>query len=272
MQTSMKHLLPIVSLAAVALIGGFTECKGDITTKDDDSMSEIICMDPPAETIVMTEDGIEAIAEPPVIVDSLPRLTIYYPQYSRIDLACGKRPSQADSTVIFMAAGAFTGDYQEDFKHSNIAGDHVSGGKREKGFKCKRNTGAFIWTSDGPEFHYLSYSSALDKAARKGGCAFAQEMMIHEGRIVKHTRPDGNQNEFRALCLIDGKVAVADSKGSVRFGDFINDLREAGATEALYMDMGAGWNYSWYRAENGHPVEIHSIPIKYSTNWVTFYR
>lgn len=44
------------------------------------------------------------------------------------------------------------------------------------------------------------------------------------------------------------------------------------ATEALYLDMGPGWNYSWYRDENGNPVEIHSIPTEYATNWITFYQ
>lgn len=266
----MKHLLPILALGAIALLGSFAECKGDVQTKDSDSVSETIPS--PADSIMIAEEKAQVSAQAPVRVDSLDRLTIYYPHYSRIDLACGSRPSQADSTVIFIAAGAFTGEYQDTFRHSNIAGDHVSGGQREKGYKCARNTGAFIWTPDGPEFHHLSYSSALDRAARKGGCAFAQEMMIHEGKIVEHKRPDGNVNEFRALCLIDGKVAVADSYGAVEFGDFIKDLLAAGATEALYMDMGAGWNYSWYRAENGEAVEIHSIPIKYSTNWLTFYR
>ena len=38
-------------------------------------------------------------------------------------------------------------------------------------------------------------------AAKKGGCGFAQEIMIHNGRIVSHTCPDDNVNEFRALCL-----------------------------------------------------------------------
>lgn len=106
----------------------------------------------------------------------------------------------------------------------------------------------------------------------KGRCGFAQEMMIHKSGVVEHTRSDNNSNEFRALCLIDDKLAIADSKGVVKFGDFIQDLKKAGATEALYLDMGTGWNYSWYRDENGNPIEIHSYPTKYATNWITFYK
>lgn len=112
----------------------------------------------------------------------------------------------------------------------------------------------------------------MDAAAKNGGCGFAQEMMIHDGKIVPHTRPDGNINEFRALCLIDGKVAIADSNGNVKFGDFIKDLMKSGATEALYLDMGPGWNYSWFRDYTGNPIEIHAIPTKFATNWITFYK
>ena len=112
----------------------------------------------------------------------------------------------------------------------------------------------------------------LRTAAKQGGCGFAQEMMIHEGKIIPHTRPDTNINEFRALCLIDGRVAITDSKGDIAFGNFIKSLLNAGATEALYLDMGPGWNYSWYRDENGDPIEIHTSPTKYATNWITFYR
>ena len=199
-------------------------------------------------------------------------LRIYHPNFSKIDLVCGEMPSKDDKTVIMFAEATFTGDYLDEFQHSNIAGDHVSQGKRYKGYACKRNNGAFVYYNDTPKFVYQNYSNEFDKAAQNDGCGFAQEMMIHEGKIVPHTRPDGNTNEFRALCLIDGKVAIADSKGNVKFGDFIHNLLKAGMTEALYLDMGPGWNYSWYRDSRGNPIEIHSIPTKFATNWITFYK
>lgn len=205
------------------------------------------------------------------IIDTL-NLRIYYPDYSKIDLVCGNMPSKDDEAVIMFAEAAFTGEYLDEFKHSNIAGDHVSDGKRQKGYKCKRNSGAFVYYNDKPKFLYKDYSNEFDKADENGGCGFAQEMMIHNGRVVPHTRPDNNLNEFRALCLIKGKLAIADSKDRVKFGEFIKNLQRAGASEALYLDMGPGWNYSWYRDDTGKPIEIHSLPTKYATNWITFYR
>lgn len=210
-------------------------------------------------------------SNPVDIVDTC-GLKIYFPNYSKIDLVCGTMPAKDDNSVIMFAEAAFTGELLDEFKHSNVAGDHVSGGKRYKGYKCKRNNGAFVWYEGTPKFIHANYSSEFDKAADAGGCGVAQEMMIHNGTVVRHTRPDGNSNEFRALCLVNGKVAIADSKGVMKFGDFINNLQKAGTTEALYLDMGGGWNYSWYRNADGNPVEIHPTPTKYATNWITFYR
>lgn len=209
--------------------------------------------------------------KPVEIIDTCD-LRIYFPEYSKIDLVCGEIPSKNDSTVIMFAGAAFTGELLDSFRHFNIAGDHVTGGSREKGYPCKRNNGAFVYYNGNPKFVYQNYSAEMDKAAANGGCAFGQEMMIHKGKEVPHTRKAANKNEFRALCLINGKVAIADSFGIVSFGDFINNLLKAGATEAMYLDMGLGWNYSWYRDENYNVVEIHLIPTKYSTNWITFYK
>lgn len=212
------------------------------------------------------------ISTPPVEIIDTCNLKIYYPNYRRIDHVCGIMPDMEDKSVIMFAAAAFTGELLDEFNHYNIAGDHVSNGHREKGYPCKRNNGAFVWYDNTPKFIEYPYSDEFDIAASKGGCGFAQEMMIHEGQIVKHTRPDTNVNEFRALCLIDGKVAVADAMGKYSFGEFINNLLKAGATEALYLDMGRGWNYSCYRDIDDNSIEIHPIPIKFTTNWITFYR
>ena len=199
-------------------------------------------------------------------------LTIYYPDYSKIDLVCGKRPSKDDKSVIMIAEAAFTGELLYHLKHSNIAGDHVSSGKFENGYKCKRNTGGFVFYDGKPKFLYGTYAAEFRKAARKGGCAFAQEMMIHNGKPVKLKRSKSNRNEFRALCFIKGNLAIVDTKGNMAFGNFIKKLIDVGATEALYMDMGPGWNYSWYRKPKGKAVEIHRFPTKYATNWLTFYK
>lgn len=59
-------------------------------------------------------------------------LIIYTPNYTSIALVCGTMPNKTDNKVIFCAEAAFTGELLKKFKHSNILGDHVSGGIRYK--------------------------------------------------------------------------------------------------------------------------------------------
>lgn len=189
-----------------------------------------------------------------------------------MDMVCGEIPSAYDNSIILAFAGAFTGT-EFDKGHANIAGDHVAGGKRFKGYSCRRNTGAFTWSPlSGPKFHFKDYSSALSKASKEGGMGFAQEMMIHNGKAVKTTRPLGNKNVFRALCLdSDKNLALFESPGIVTFGNFIDALRSQGVKEALYTDMGQGWNYCFYRlnANDSSPKYLHNHPLPYASNFVT---
>lgn len=90
------------------------------------------------------EDYIKPV--PSVLIDTTQHnLRLYYPQTDSVDLRCLERPvPDADSTIIFCCAAAYTGEYN-NLTHANIAGDHVSSGKRFKGYSCKRNTGAFVF-------------------------------------------------------------------------------------------------------------------------------
>ena len=195
------------------------------------------------------------------------------PDMSRLtmDLVCGEIPSADNDSIILAFAGAFTGT-EFDKGHANIAGDHVSTGKRFKGYSCMRNTGAFTWSPvSGPQFFYQDYSSKLDKSAEEGGMGFAQEMMIHNGKAVKTTRPLGNRNVFRALCMdTDGDLALYESQGTITFGNFIDALLSQGVKEALYTDMGQGWNYCFYRlnADESFPKYLHNRPLPYASNFV----
>ncbi|MDE5857855.1 MAG: YdcF family protein [Muribaculaceae bacterium] len=190
----------------------------------------------------------------------------------KMDMVCGEIPSQENDSIILAFAGAFTGT-EFDKGHANVAGDHVAGGKRFKGYRCKRNTGAFTWTSaSGSQFHYKNYTSALDSAAQESGMGFAQEMMIHNGKAVQTTRPFGNRNVFRALCLnSDNQLTLYESQGVVTFGNFIDALLSVGVKDALYTDMGQGWNYCFYRVNqlDKSPKYLHDHPLPYASNFIT---
>lgn len=190
----------------------------------------------------------------------------------QMDMECDKIPAADNDSIILAFAGAFTGtDFYKG--HSNVAGDHVAGGKRYKGYVCTRNTGAFTWSEkSGPQFFYKNYSPELDRAEKEGGMGFAQEMMIHNGAKVPTTRPLENENVFRALCLNnEGKLAFYESQGIITFGNFIDALFSQGVKEALYTDMGQGWNYCFYRSNNSDatPEYLHQESVPYASNFIT---
>jgi len=205
------------------------------------------------------------------------RLIFYYPRYRKVDLVCGTMPSPNDTSVLFCCEAAFTGECLNEFRHGNIAGDHVSGGVRYKGYRAASNTGCFAYypASGTWEFAYRDYAHCLRKAEAGGGMAFGQNMIIYKGKDVHKEgwHPgERSKNMYRALCEKNGKLCVADSKQVVPYKDFVSDLLKAGVVHALYLDMGKGWNYSFYRDDNGKVRFIHNQRIKYTTNWLTFYK
>lgn len=113
--------------------------------------------------------------------------------------------------------------------------------------------------------------SDYSEASFKGGCGFAQDMMIHNGQVINYSLGRSSITEFRALCLLNNNLAVIDSKGKVAFGDFVSSLSNLGVQEAIYLDMG-DWKHSWYRADKGNAKDIYGNPNKFATNWVTFYK
>jgi hypothetical protein len=226
----------------------------------------------PAETM----DNETAMPDSCVMVDdsTVNGLIVYYPRFSRIDLVCEKMPSKQDDSIVFCAEAAFTHELLDEFAHSNIDGDHVSGGKRYTGAKCKDNSGAFAWFSDSTwEFVNGEYSELLDSVAAAGGMGFGQAIIIHDGESIQPLWREG-VNQYRALCEKDGRLCIVDSREEVSYEQFVEMLEAFDPRHALYMDMGAGWNHSWWRDNDGKVHEIHPIAEKsrYCTNWITFYK
>lgn len=210
-----------------------------------------------------------------VSVTSNGGLMLYTPEFKRIDLVTGTMPSKDETDVILVCEAAFTGELLEEFRHSNIAGHHVSGGEFHKGFKCGPNNGVFTWSAgDGWHFYNCGHSGSVDvlkKVAAEGGMGFCQSLLFLDGKRFKGGFKADQVNRYRALCELDGRLCIADCGEYMTFGAFMDELEHIGVTNAIYCDMGPGWNYSWYRRADGTVQEIFTTPGKYTTNWVTFY-
>ncbi len=210
-----------------------------------------------------------------VIVETTANLNVYYPDYSRIDLVCGQMPKATDKTVEFCCEAAFTGELLTEFKHSNIADNHICNGVMKKGYRCRANTGGFIWGKDKWKFmRKVDYPTT----ANGWNMGFCQLLIIKDGFV----RPIGskmklNRNIYRALCEKDGKLCIVESRKVMKYEFFVKCLSAYRVTHALYLDMGSGWNYAWYRDVNGKvcerfPESKNAISYKYRTNWITFYK
>ena len=209
-----------------------------------------------------------------VTVETTENLNVYYPEYSRIDLVCGQMPKAAQKDVEFCCEAAFTGELLNEFKHSNIADNHICNGVMKKGYRCRTNTGGFVWGKGKWKF----MRKADPTGANGWNMGFCQLLIIHNAQA----RPIGskmrkNRTVYRALCEKNGKLCIVESKKVMTYEDFVKYLAEFKVKHALYLDMGGGWNYAWYRDKAGQAKEIFpeskSAPsYKFRTNWITFYK
>ena len=199
-------------------------------------------------------------------------LVVFMPTYKRVDLVCGERPSIDDTTIVFCAEAAFTGECLDSFIHRNIAGNHVSGGVYYNGYKAKANTGAFVWYNGKWKFLYKNYAKDLKEAEKYGGMGFCQNLVVYNGQALPLFRKDKPKNIYRVLCELNGKLCVVESKYSLAYSEFVKLLIGLNVKNALYLDMGGGWNYSWCRDSVGAVHEIHpqTYGSRYQTNWIVF--
>ena len=210
-----------------------------------------------------------------VNVEMTTNLNVYYPDYTKIDLVCGLMPKAPQKDVEFCCEAAFTGELLNVFKHSNIADNHICNGEMKMGYRCKANTGGFVWGKGKWKFmRKVDYPTT----ANGWNMGFCQLLIIKDG-IVRAigSKMKNNRNIYRALCEKDGKLCIIESKKVMTYEFFVKCLNTYKVTHALYLDMGRGWNYAWFRDEDGKVKEIFSESklapsYKYRTNWITFYK
>jgi len=208
-------------------------------------------------------------------LEKMTNLNVYYPEYSRIDLVCGQMPKTAQKDVEFCCEAAFTGELLNEFKHFNIADNHICNGVMKKGYRCKTNTGGFVWGKGKWKF---MRKADYPTEANGWNMGFCQLLIIKDGVA----RPIGakmkkSRTIYRALCEKNGKLCIVEANKVLTYESFVNCLKEYKVTHALYLDMGSGWNYAWYRDKDGRVIERFpeskkSPSYKYRTNWITFYK
>lgn len=253
----MKSL--ISAFIALAIVG----CTS--ANKNSDTLELPIEVSSQVDTMLFVEN---------VIVDSVPFIKLQMNHNtSYIAMADSVIPSQADSSIAFCVEAAFTGELLKEFKTTNIGGDYVIDGIFHKGYKCRANTG-FLY-ADKSVFTISSSVHCpewIEKAMKNRGTLFQQILMIQNGKNVYHGTPikPKTQNIYRAACIMNnGNFAVIQSKEKLSLSDFIESLIKIGVSDALYLDMGRGWNYGWYLESSKSPaIFLFDYRTPYQTNWL----
>lgn len=192
---------------------------------------------------------------------------IYFPNYKSIELAFDDRPSKKEEDIIFCAGALFHQERTLDFSHMNLVGDHTFGGEYFDGYDHDEMS-SFTYSDGEIRFSFDNADEEIKKACEKNGVGFEQFMIIHNGKpaTFKFTR----YRCFRTMTMINGKLCIIDNKKQMFLEDFRSEVIKLGVKDAIYMDMGSGWNYSWIRNTSGKIKNMFNVPVPYSQNWIVF--
>ncbi len=194
---------------------------------------------------------------------------VFFPKYSEVDLVCEKRPSKADDSITWCSGAAFQHTVSIGFSQEDIEGDHASDGVLYESPYNKENFAAFVFSNGEFKFEFENKTEVMKEAAEAGGAGFMQFALIRDKKVVMNfDRPRARC--YRTLAELNGSLCIIDSVNMLHFDQFLEELQRLGVTNAVYMDMGAGWNYSWYRRPSGRVATLFGLPVPWSHNWVVF--
>ena len=194
---------------------------------------------------------------------------VFFPEYSHVDLEYGRRPKKSDKSITWCSGAAFQHAIQLGFSDENIEGYHASKGVYSDSPYVKDGYGAVVFYDDSFKFEFDDPESAIKEAAAHNGSGFMQYRILRDGELVNDFSMP-RVRSYRVIAELNGNLCIIDSIEMMHFNDFLAKLDELNVSNALYMDMGAGWNYSWYRKENGRAKTLFGLKVPWSHNWVVF--
>lgn len=194
---------------------------------------------------------------------------VFFPEYSCVDFESKVRPDKKDDSITWCSGAAFQHEVLLDFVEDNIEGYHASRGVFYDNPYINKDSAAFVYWDNHFGFEFDDPKSAIETAAEQGGSGFMQLALIRDGEIVSaYAMP--RVRSYRALAELNGALCIIDTIEMTYFDDFLNAMQQMGVKNALYMDMGAGWNYSWYRKESGTVKDLFGFKVPWSHNWIVF--
>lgn len=192
---------------------------------------------------------------------------IFFPNFRTIELVFDDRPSKKEDDIIFCAGALFHQERSLEFSHMNLVGDHTYNGEYFDGYDHDELS-AFTYCDGEILFSFDNADEEIQKACDKKGVGFEQFMLIKDGEPAAFHF--SRYRCFRTMTVLNGRLCIIDNKKQMYLEDFRNEVIKLGVKDAIYMDMGSGWNYSWIRNTEGKIRNMFNIPVPYSQNWIVF--
>lgn len=199
------------------------------------------------------------------------KLTIYEVDYTDVGMTFGELPSTSNKNVLLTCSAAFTATLKTEFSYNNINGVVINKGKRYNGVMKKYGMFAFI----NKKAYFTEYPSTklIRKAVANKGTLFQQLPIIINGKTCKLRQKRNARHQYRALCERNNRLFVAEASYRMQYKDFVQALEKQKVDNAIYLDVGYGWDRAWYRDKNGNVKWIFkSHRSDYPTNYITFYK
>ena len=200
---------------------------------------------------------------------STDHLNLYDITNCSMQLACGTMPDTANQQIALCVAAAFTGRCLDYFTHSNILGTHISEGVRYDGYEETPEHYAFFAAWKGMKGIFdTAIPELLQEVQSADGMGFTQYWVIKHGKVYVPERQRVKKEHYRCIAQKDGRYYIIESREVVAYSMFLDYLLDFGVENALYLDMGQGWNHSFYRDEQGEVHILHPYVHPYCTNWI----
>lgn len=267
----MKHLLFII-VGVVALLG----CSGNLQRgAGEDSAPDSVKVVETVEVSSKESSDTALFVSRNTVNGVLFIILKMNSDVAYVTMADSVIPNREDPSIFLCVEAAFTGELLKQFKSTNVVGNYVIDGNKKHGYNCRANTGNLFADHDGcVVISSNRYCSDQIKVAQsRGGSLFQQMMLIYAGKKVYKDTPVklSSKNIFRAACCYPDNegFAIVQSEKPLALADFIAALQKLGFADALYLDMGRGWNYGWYRQTSDCPAtNFFNYKSPYQTNWL----
>lgn len=255
----VRILYKLCCVASLAVIPGFIFIFMALTSQYHATIKEAIKVKVSDYSTILPKEG--------TTIYETDDLYIFFPEYSSVDFVCENRPSKSDESITWCSGAAFQHDLTFKYSDVNVEGFHACSGTYYDSPYIHEECAAFVFYDGSFKFEFDDPEGAMKEAAKNGGSGFMQYGIIRDGEV---TYRFSRTRCYRTLAELNGNLCIIDSKEMINFEDFLDKLQEIHVTNALYMDMGAGWNYSWYRRNDGDTKTLFNLPVPWSFNWVVF--